>query len=586
MLAYNNQGFSQEITILHSNDMHSHLNGDAPSFEYSPLTPGNDKTTGGFSRIASIIKNTKASTNHPVLTVDAGDFSMGTFFHVLEENTGFQLKLMHQMGYDYVAIGNHEFDFGPESLGTSIVASSGSAKIPQLLLSNAKFNKAPEDNQLEDLFKQGVISKYAIENIQGIRVGLFALMGEDAENVAPNASPVRFKNQIRTAKQISRFLKRKKQCDLVICLSHGGVYPSDEKTCQGEDIDLAKNVRHLDVVIGGHTHSELKEPYIINGKPIVQAASFGKRIGKLTLKRESGFWAVKDYTLITVDDAIRGDADIQKMIDTQKKLLAESLPDSIRKNLNQPVVHFPYALTFKEYGDPTSSNLGPLIADAIHYYCNKTPEGADISMVAAGMIRTQYKAGDYSIEDIFRCVSLGKGNDNLPGFALSRVYVSGKELKGIMEVLRMAHKSSNANYIYFSGITAQVDMSKGFLKKIQDISIHDREGNVHQVSFSKNDTTLYSIVADSYMLKFIGLLKDMTFGIVNVKPKHANGLLVENMFDCVIDMDPEREGIQEGKQWLALLSLFDSMPQHTTSNVPVLSSAYRNSHSIYLESDQ
>src|SRR5665811_2296377 len=130
----------KKITILHTNDLHSHLEGFAPESAYSPMTINDDKTVGGFSRIATIIKNEKESSSGITLVVDAGDFLMGTLFQSLEVKTGYQLRLMKTMGYDVACIGNHEFDYGPEKLASIISASSANGAIPGLLLSNAVFS--------------------------------------------------------------------------------------------------------------------------------------------------------------------------------------------------------------------------------------------------------------------------------------------------------------------------------------------------------------------------------------------------------------------------------------------------------------
>ena len=105
---------SQEktITVIHTNDMHSRLNGFAPESAYTPLSVNDDATIGGFTRLASIIAAEKSRVGGSVLVIDAGDFLMGTLFHTAEAETGFQLGLMKKMGYDIVALGNHEFDFG------------------------------------------------------------------------------------------------------------------------------------------------------------------------------------------------------------------------------------------------------------------------------------------------------------------------------------------------------------------------------------------------------------------------------------------------------------------------------------------
>ncbi len=122
----------KRITILHTNDIHSRLIGYAPESSYTPLTVNDDNTIGGFARIATIIKNEKQNNEGTTLVVDAGDFLMGTLFAGLEPETGFQLRLMKTLGYDAVAFGNHEFDYGPGKLAEIVNAAATKGEIPQV----------------------------------------------------------------------------------------------------------------------------------------------------------------------------------------------------------------------------------------------------------------------------------------------------------------------------------------------------------------------------------------------------------------------------------------------------------------------
>src|SRR3990172_7959992 len=108
-------GKEQKITLIHTNDMHSHLLGFSPNIEYTPAVTG-DGTKGGWARIMTVIKNAKAERSNPVMVVDAGDFIMGTLFHMLCRERAFELRLMKHMGYDVITLGNHEFDLKPAGL--------------------------------------------------------------------------------------------------------------------------------------------------------------------------------------------------------------------------------------------------------------------------------------------------------------------------------------------------------------------------------------------------------------------------------------------------------------------------------------
>ena len=243
-----------KLVILHTNDMHSRLDGFAPSLEYSPQSANDDKTIGGFSRIASIIEHESSTSPENTLVLDAGDFLMGTLFHSMEESTGFQLPLMSSMGYEVVAIGNHEFDYGPETLARIIEKSATIGKIPDLLLTNAKTDPGdPGDDRFEMLLENEKIRRYVFVEKAGRKIGIFSLMGVDADDVAPFAPPVTFSRQIRSAKRTVRKLKNE-GADLIICLSHSGLEKDKKDRWAGEDVKLAKRVRGLDLIISGHTH--------------------------------------------------------------------------------------------------------------------------------------------------------------------------------------------------------------------------------------------------------------------------------------------------------------------------------------------
>jgi len=131
----------EKLIVLHSNDLHSNLTGFSPESEYTPCSVDDDDTRGGFARIAALIDAEKKANPDNVLVVDAGDFLMGTFFHIFEVNDGFQLHLMKKMGYDVVSIGNHEFDFGPNAFAQIVNKNLEKGEIPQLVLSNADCQK-------------------------------------------------------------------------------------------------------------------------------------------------------------------------------------------------------------------------------------------------------------------------------------------------------------------------------------------------------------------------------------------------------------------------------------------------------------
>jgi 5'-nucleotidase/UDP-sugar diphosphatase len=565
----------KKIIILHTNDLHSHLVGFAPESDYSPLVVNNDSTSGGFARIASIIASVRAGNTGTTLVVDDGDFLMGTLFHSMETETGFQLRLMKKMGYDITCFGNHEFDFGPDGLAKIINSSVNKGAIPELLTGNIVFNNEnTKDDGLENLYNEGIIKRSYVMDRDGLRIGFFSLIGKDAAEDAPNAAPLKFSKKIKYARKMVKDLKND-HCDVIICLSHSGLEKEKNGQWGGEDVALAQKVKGINVIISGHTHTRLDQPLIVNGVVVVQTGAFGKYVGKLTLEYSKGKVIFEDYGLIPVDDKIAGDPDVNNSINGEKKIISETILKPLGMRYDTKIAETGFKLKGIEDGSVEQSNLGPLEADAIQYYVNKHSErGTDISMVAAGVIRDAIAPGVQETSDIFRVMSLGSGDDNVPGYPLSRLYVTGKELKNILEILQVAFRSKPDNYCYYSGLNIYYNPDKGFLRKIRKIEILKPGGKTVDVDFSRKNKTLYSVTANSYMLQFIGIIKKMSFGLINVVPKNSEGIKVTDMKTAVIDMDRNKEGIQEGKEWLALVEYLSSMKDTNNDGIPDIDVKY------------
>ena len=324
---------------------------------------------------------------------------------------------------------------------------------------------------------------------------------------------------------------------------------------------LAGKVKGIDVIISGHTHTVLKEALNVSGTTIVQTGSEGRNIGRIELVEKNGEFVLDNYKLIPVNDKIMGNEEIHKKILLQKENVIEKLLKPLGYGTLDPIINSEFELVCDEYGgDLENSNLGPLVADAIKTYIdNNSNPGTDISMVATGVIRDRIPVGLLSVQDIFRIMSLGSGKDNIPGYPLATVYLTGAELKRVVEILLVVSKSKPSNYCYYSGLEAMYNPEKGLLRKIISMNLVDSEGNKKPIDLDKKNEQLYSVSANSYMLKFIGIIKKTTFGIVNVLPKNSDGTLITDMSTSIIDFDPGREGVQEGKEWIALVEYLKSM---------------------------
>ena len=548
-----------KITLLHTNDLHSSV------LERKINTTGTG-TVGGFARIATLIKEEKKQTDHPVLVVDAGDFLMGTLFQTLEIESGFQLHLMEQMGYDAVSIGNHEFDFGVGPF-TDYVRLASNRGCPPLLLSNIDHAQAP----ISALYNDSIIREYHVIEKEGIKIGLFGLLGDIAYEYTPNLHPFEQKNRVKTAKKMVNILREQEMVDVVICLSHSGVYKDKKgEWLVSEDVEIAEKVEGIDAIISGHTHTLLKEPLVVNNTPIVQVSAQGQYLGKLTLYLDAP--GKTAYELIPVTHSINPDPFIKTQVDTQYTILKTNLVVNAGIQYDKSYFENPFALTYMD-DLPDETSIGKFIADAMYFAVNHYDSaGTDAALIAQGMIRKGLEPGIQQLPSVFQVASLGEGNDQLPGYPLARLYFTGKEMKKVLELLHVVSAKDPGYYCFASGIEINYKAKGGFLNKIEEIMIYDEEGMTESIDFSKKNRKLYSVTADSYMMQILTVLKKKSFGLVNVKPKMANGQRVTGFSETLIDFDPNKAGIQEGKVWRSMLQYaqtFEDTDQNGIPEVPI-----------------
>ena len=253
----------KKITILHTNDVHSHID---PFPKNDPLNPSG----GGVIARANLINLVKKDNPH-TLVLDAGDVFQGTpYFNFFGGEL--ELKLMSKMGYNASTLGNHEFDNGMEKLSKVLKHANFS-----FLNSNYTLKSTPLENK---------IKSHEIFNINGIKIGVFGL-GIELEGLVEKKlyKGIKYLNPIEISKDISDDLKYNHNCDLIICLSHLGFSYSKDKNIMC-DLILAKQTKNIDLIIGGHTHTFLDEPVKVKNlenKDVIinQVGCFGINLGKI-----------------------------------------------------------------------------------------------------------------------------------------------------------------------------------------------------------------------------------------------------------------------------------------------------------------
>lgn len=253
--------FSQKkIVILHTNDTHSRIE---PLPETDRTAPGK----GGVVRRASYVDKIRKE-NKNVLLLDAGDFLQGTpYFNLFKGEV--EVKAMNQMKYDAATIGNHEFDYGLEVLKEVI----GKADFP-IITSNYDFSQT---------VLAGLVKPYIILKRDGIRIGVIGLGVRPQGLIATeNYKGMNFLDPVKTANELAEQLRLRYKCEMVICLSHLGYE---------QDLILAESTRNIDLIIGGHSHTYMKNPEFhknIDNKEVMihQTNGRGIYVGKIDVLLE------------------------------------------------------------------------------------------------------------------------------------------------------------------------------------------------------------------------------------------------------------------------------------------------------------
>lgn len=269
----------KHITILHTNDVHSHIE---PFEKDHAQFPG----MGGAARRYTLIEEIKKE-NKNTLLLDAGDIFQGTpFFNFYGGELEF--KLMSKMGYDAATIGNHDFDNGIDGLY---------AQLP-----HAEFQFLGANYNFSNTVLDGQVKPYQVFLRDEIKIGIFGL-GIELEGLVGKElyKETEYLDPLEIAKETVKKLKDEEKCDLVICLSHLGYNYRSEKI---SDMKLAQQTKDIDLIIGGHTHTFLPKPTITQnseGKNVLinQVGWAGVNLGRIDFYLDnSGKVNTKGATII------------------------------------------------------------------------------------------------------------------------------------------------------------------------------------------------------------------------------------------------------------------------------------------------
>jgi 5'-nucleotidase len=570
----------KRLTIVHTNDLHSHLQGFPPEIDYEPFAIKADKTLGGWARVATVIQNARKEKAHPVLVVDSGDFMMGSLFHMLAREESFELRLLKAMGYDAVTLGNHEFDLKPAGLAAILRSAKARGGLPQIVFSGAVFNRnEPVLALLEDAFAEAGVKPYTVLERDGLKIGIFGMMGKDAIEVSPFAKPLTFRDPIDVARVMVDKLRTEEKVDIVICLSHGGLRDNPK---QSEDEILAGKIKGIDVIVSAHTHTKLDKPIVSHDTIIVQAWCYGRQVGILDLAYSEGKVTVKNYTPVAVNSTIAADKKIQAMIDSFKKELDVRLLAGLNLSYDQVVAETRWDLTNRAEESP----LGNLLADAVRWSVDSADsDKADpssrvvVAVESNGVIRDDLiagKTGKITVGDLFRTVPLGIGADDTMGYPLISFYLYGYEIKRALEILTSVRPLKNDDYfLQLSGMRFTYNPHRAIFDRVTAIEIGSEEKGFTPLDYDKSNKRLYRAAANIYNATFLKIVGKFTYSLLDIVPKDKNGTPLEKLSAALVDAEPSRPGIQELKQWQGVIRYVRSFQDTDGDGIADIPDKYR-----------
>lgn len=559
------------VDIVFTHDTHSHLN------TFTTVVDGLETELGGFARMNTLIEAQRAQ-NPDTLVIDGGDFSMGTLIQTVFETQAAELRMLGYLGCDVTTLGNHEFDYRSKGLANMLTSAQASGDaVPAMVVCNVDWDTMEAEGltegqqRLKDAFAAYGVSDYTVLEKGDVDIAVVGVFGKDALACAPTCE-LKFEDPIEAVKQTVADIKANEDVDMIICVSHSGTWEDESKS---EDELLAKAVPDLDLILSGHTHTEIEEPIQHGSTYVVSCGEYGKNLGELTLTQQAdGRWAMSAYELIPITSDIAVHTATQQTIDsfmdtvdtdylarfgyTKDQVLAENdIVFSTQKDLEN--IH-------------EEHNLGDIIADAYVYAVENAADydgvPVDLAVVPSGTVRDTYARGDITVEQVFNSFSLGIGADGVPGYPLISVYLTGREIRTAAEIDASVSDFMTTARLYCSGLNFTYNPHRLLLNKVTDVCLEDDGQRV-----ALEDDKLYRIVADLYSGQMLSAVTDMSYGILSIVPKYADGTPITDFEDVIIT-----ENGRELKAWDSIARYMASFADTDGDGIANVPAYYSTTH--------
>lgn len=451
-----------KISIVHTNDTHGRL---LDSDEYG--------ASWGFAKIATLVKQVKAE-NPNTLVLDAGDAFQGMPIINISKGEGL-IPVLEAVGYDAMTMGNHEFDFGLAALQNL------EAKMTNIPMVTANIYKQTGGRAFKP---------YTIKTVAGVKVGIFGLTTPETtyKSHPDNTKGLTFMDPVKSAKSVVKELET--QADLIICLSHLGT--------EGDatSIKVAEEVDGIDLIIDGHSHTELPFGVIeVNGTMIAQTGEYTKNVGLVELEIADKKIVKKSAVLLPDSADVKEDETVKAIIE---KLDAENAP-LFAQVVGETAVELD---GLRENVRTKETNLGNLATDAL-----RSMTGADCAVQNGGGIRASIQAGNITKLDMATVFPFGN--------TVEVREMTGKALLEALELSVSAYPEASGGFLQVSGITFKFNPEKEAGSRVLSVKVNGKDLSLtKKYTVAMNNFTAaggdgYEMFLDSKKTGELGTLEDV-----------------------------------------------------------------------------
>jgi 2',3'-cyclic-nucleotide 2'-phosphodiesterase (5'-nucleotidase family) len=423
------------ISIVHTNDTHARVEAGG----YDGM---------GFERVATIVSQIEAA-NPNTLVLDAGDAFHGQTIATLNEGESI-VKIFNEIGYDVMTPGNHDFNYGKERL----LELDEMAEFP-ILAANVYYDDYSE-------FLPG----YTVKEIDGVKVGIFGISTPETvyKSHPANTEGLEFFDPVIASKLM--VAKLEDDVDVIVGLVHLGL---DESSIHTSRL-VAENVEGIDLIVDGHSHTELPEGLMVGNTLIAQAGGYDNNVGIVDLVVKNGMVTSKSARLINKEEAaeLEPDPAITAIIAEVKEANDLITEEFVSENSIELVGE-------REFVRTGETNLGNLITDSMVEFT-----GADVALTNGGGIRASIPAGDITVGDVITVLPFGN--------YVVTIDVTGAEIVEALEHGLSAYPETLGAFPHIAGMNVVFDPSQEAGSRVVEVTIGEEELDMEATySLATND---------------------------------------------------------------------------------------------------